>query len=55
MNLDILCEVFTEKNLKKWDSVSFDREDGYYDYWALSFHNFIYSFHHIISNKSINY
>ena len=46
MNLDILEEVFTAENLEKWDSVSFDREAGYYDHWALSFPNFIYSFFH---------
>jgi len=29
-----------------WDSLSFDREAGYYDYWALSYDPFIYSFFH---------
>jgi FkbM family methyltransferase len=46
MNLNILEEVFAVKNFEKWDSVSFDREAGYYDHWALSFPNFIYSFFH---------
>ena len=31
----------------EWDSVSFDREAGYYDYWALSFDPHIYSFYHV--------
>lgn len=30
----------------EWDAVSFDREAGYYDFWALSFDPFIYSFFH---------
>lgn len=30
-----------------WDSISFDREAGYYDYWALSFDPYIYSFYHV--------
>jgi len=30
----------------EWDSISFDREDGYYDHWALSYNPFIYSFFH---------
>lgn len=31
----------------EWDSISFDREAGYYDYWALSFDPHIYSFYHV--------
>ena len=53
MNLDILEEVFTAENLEKWDSVSFDREAGYYDHWALSFPNFIYSFFHCSDWKKV--
>lgn len=39
-------------NIKKvlksdeWDSISFDRIDGYYDYWALSYDPYIYSCFH---------
>ena len=29
-----------------WDAISFDREAGYYDTWALSFDPFVYSFFH---------
>ena len=35
----------------EWDSISFDREAGYYDYWALSFNRHIYSFFHV-QNKN---
>lgn len=34
-----------------WDSVSFDREAGYYDTWALSFDPYIYSFFHFLNWK----
>lgn len=46
IQLDILKEVLEPEREKEWDSVSFDREAGYYDYWALSFDPFIYSFLH---------
>ena len=46
IDTNIMKEVFLEKNIEKWDAVSFDREDGYYDTWALSFHPYIYSFFH---------
>jgi len=47
-NIDIetLKEVFSPTKIDKWDSVSFDRDDGYYDHWALSYGNFPYSFFH---------
>jgi hypothetical protein len=47
-NIDIetLKEIFLPTKIDKWDSVSFDRKDGYYDYWALSYENFPYSFFH---------
>tara|TARA_B100001989_G_C24503565_1_gene446279 strand:+ start:388 stop:1242 length:855 start_codon:yes stop_codon:yes gene_type:complete len=37
----------------EWDSISFDREAGYYDFWALSFDPFIYSFYHFESYQSV--
>jgi len=46
ISLDVLKEVFEPDLAKKWDAVSFDREAGYYDHWALSFDPFIYSFFH---------
>ncbi len=30
----------------EWDALSFDREAGYYDYWALSYDPFVYSCYH---------
>lgn len=44
INLSALDYIFENKD--KWDSVSFDREAGYYDDWALSFEPFVYSFFH---------
>ncbi|NDE17572.1 hypothetical protein EBZ80_21865 [bacterium] len=29
-----------------WDAISWDREAGYYDYWALSYDPFVYSCYH---------
>jgi len=46
IHIETLKEVFTPTNIDKWDSVSFDREDGYYDHWALSYGDFPYSFFH---------
>lgn len=44
IQIDVLKGVFS--NSEKWDSISFDREAGYYDYWALSFNPYVYSFFH---------
>lgn len=44
INLETLEEALERE--KEWDSISFDREAGYYDYWALSFDPFIYSIFH---------
>ena len=39
----------------EWDSISFDREAGYYDYWALSFDPHIYSLYHVENrNETLN-
>lgn len=43
---ETLQAVFTPELLPQWDAISFTREAGYYDYWALSFPGFIYSFMH---------
>lgn len=49
INLDTLrCAL---ERSDEWDSISFDREAGYYDYWALSFDPHIYSFYHV-QNKN---
>ena len=36
----------------EWDAISFDREDGYYDLWALSYHPYIYSFFHFRNSEN---
>jgi len=46
INLAVLQEVFLPENIEQWDAVSFDREAGYYDFWALSFGDYVYSFFH---------
>jgi len=47
ISLDVLKETFFRE--KEWDAISFDREAGYYDHWALSFDPFIYSFLHTMN------
>lgn len=44
ININVLKKAFERKD--EWDAISFDREAGYYDHWALSFNPFIYSFFH---------
>jgi hypothetical protein len=43
LQLETLAAVFTPELFGQWDAVSFNREAGYYDYWALSFPGYIYS------------
>jgi len=39
----------------EWDSVSFNREAGYYDFWALSYEKYIYSIYHVTNrNETLN-
>lgn len=45
INIDTLRHALRRSD--EWDSISFDREAGYYDYWALSFDPHIYSFFHL--------
>ncbi len=45
INLDTLRNALQRSD--EWDSISFNREAGYYDYWALSFDPHIYSFYHV--------
>ena len=49
INIDTLRSALERSD--EWDSISFDREAGYYDYWALSFDPHIYSFYHV-KNKN---
>ena len=44
INVLVLEKVLQKTN--DWDAISFDREAGYYDTWALSFDPYIYSFFH---------
>jgi hypothetical protein len=53
INIDTLHSALHRSD--EWDSVSFDREAGYYDYWALSFDPHIYSFYHVENrNETLN-
>lgn len=45
INIDTLRDALQRSD--EWDSISFHREAGYYDYWALSFDPHIYSFYHV--------
>jgi hypothetical protein len=45
VNIDTLRNALQRSD--EWDSISFNREAGYYDYWALSFDPHIYSFFHL--------
>ena len=44
MNTEVLREAMVRS--EEWDSLSFLREAGYYDMWALSYDPFIHSFFH---------
>ena len=44
INTNVLQEVMDLQD--EWDSVSFMREAGYYDMWALSFYPYVHSFFH---------
>jgi len=52
---DIRISTLENALLKKeqWDAISFDREAGYYDTWALSFDPFVYSFFHFSGWESV--
>ena len=51
INVEIIQEILLCSS--EWDSVSFNREAGYYDYWALSFDPYIYSFFHFNQNYQV--
>ena len=53
INIPTLCSALERSD--EWDSVSFNREAGYYDYWALSYDAFIYSIYHVMNkNETIH-
>jgi hypothetical protein len=43
-----------ENDISNYDAITFDREAGYYDWWALSFDPYIYSFYHISNSFKVN-
>jgi hypothetical protein len=47
INIPTLSDALNRSD--EWDSVSFNREAGYYDYWALSYDKYIYSVYHIVN------
>ncbi len=49
INIATLCSALERSD--EWDSVSFNREAGYYDFWALSYDKYIYSIYHV-SNRN---
>ena len=46
IELETLDDILRDDMIDRWDGISFNREAGYYDYWALSFSPFVYSFFH---------
>jgi glycosyltransferase involved in cell wall biosynthesis len=50
IDMDVLNQTLASDD---WDAVSFDREAGYYDFWALSYYPFIYSFFHFDNYKKV--
>ena len=44
INKDVLVKAIDRED--EWDGLSFTREDGYYDHWALSYDPYVYSFVH---------
>lgn len=51
IQLDVFKDAIDKRDL--WDAISFDRDAGYYDTWALSFDPFIYSFFHFDDWKHV--
>jgi hypothetical protein len=51
IQVDVFKDAIDKRDL--WDAISFDRDAGYYDTWALSFDPFIYSFFHFHNWKNV--
>jgi hypothetical protein len=49
INIATLCSALERSD--EWDSVSFNREAGYYDFWALSYDKYIYSIYHVANRN----
>ena len=53
INIPTLRSALERSN--EWDSISFNRDAGYYDYWALSYDPYIYSTFHVVNrNETAN-
>lgn len=50
INIDLIKE--TLGRCDEWDAISFNREAGYYDHWALSISPYVYSFCHFIDPRT---
>jgi glycosyltransferase involved in cell wall biosynthesis len=46
INVDLISESLSRN--AEWDAISFNREAGYYDHWALSISPYVYSFCHFV-------
>ena len=46
INVDLIAESLSRH--AEWDAISFNREAGYYDHWALSISPYVYSFCHFV-------
>uniref|UniRef100_A0A6C0DQG1 Glycosyltransferase 2-like domain-containing protein n=1 Tax=viral metagenome TaxID=1070528 RepID=A0A6C0DQG1_9ZZZZ len=51
INPQVLVTMLERKD--EWDSISFDREAGYYDVWALSLEPMLYSFNHFYPREPV--
>lgn len=50
INVDLISETFARH--EEWDAISFNREAGYYDHWALSISPYVYSFCHFTDGRN---
>lgn len=53
IQLETLTDPFLPAKYNEWESVSFNRDAGYYDFWALSFPSYIYSYYHCTDAKRV--
>jgi len=59
INVELMHDIIhpedpeNDKYMSKYDAITFDREAGYYDWWALSFDPYIYSFYHIVNSFKV--
>lgn len=53
ININVLKSTLDRHD--SWDAISFDRDAGYYDLWALSFDPYIYSFFHFYNQSNVRH